>query len=350
MRKLPVAVFLMVLFGGFSMVSAATIYYSHFGFATGVSTGAFTGTWKIPQFSSSFYITALNVNMGVSAAAPTAYAQIQCFTASNYTGTCGEMGTRRSEYTNITTASGQDFREFVYATSSPGLLLRSDRYYTLTVSGNNGANIGLNGSASPNICTSGCSGTPYTVIYGTAEDAPIINWGAYYQTYVFSTTSIGIATSSPLWGQYSATATIAAMSGSCAQSENFFGEAICAAFAFLFLPNTAVLDRWSQLPTMIQTKFPFSWVNDVQGSITGLTASTTANSPTVSLNLANLGIGSTTPIGNLLPNFEAFSSTTALSYFPAGLWAAGQLLIGAALWLALGWDIYATVRRRHSHV
>jgi len=351
MRKFPLAIFWIVLLGGFSHADADTLYYQAVGFSATISDGgSFQAGWQVPQFSSSFYVTAMNVWMGsTNGDSLTAYAQIQCFTASNYTGTCSEMGTLKSEPLAITQASGSQIREFRFATSTPGHQLLNTRYYVFSVFSNSSKILSLLGETLPNICTSGCTGTPYNLIYGNTVDTTAIDWNLYRQTFIFSSSTVGIATSSPLWGQYTATDTIAQM-GSCTEVDNIFGRAICASFAYLFLPNPQVMTQWTQLPTLMQTKFPFSWVSDVQGSITGLTASTTANAPTYSLSLHDLGLGSTTPIGNLLPNFTAFSSSTALSYFPSGLWAAGQLLIAATLWLALGWDIYATVRRRHAHV
>jgi len=191
----------------------------------------------------------------------------------------------------------------------------------------------------------------YALIGASAAPTPvIIDWSAYSSPLIFSSTTSGIATNSPLWAAYTATDTLLMMQGSCSQAGNFFGEALCVAGSYLFTPNPNILSSWAALPATAETKFPFSWVVAVKASLTGLSASSTQNFPVSSFALHDLGYGSTTPIGNFLPNFTAFASTTVLQYMPAGVWAAGQALIAAALWLALGFDIYATVRRRHAHV
>jgi len=189
---------------------------------------------------------------------------------------------------------------------------------------------------------------------GVSGSLPSNNYGISLCTTVGCTTlvSLSIGTSSALGflDNSSGTSTVAAIGEQCSQAGNFFSYGICVAFSYLFLPDPTILNQWSAIASTTEAKFPFSWVSEVKSSITGLTASSTSNSPTYTINLHDLGLGSTSPIGNILPNLTAFSSTTVLSYIPAPVWNAGQALIAAVLWLALGFDIYMTVRRRHSTV
>jgi len=147
-----------------------------------------------------------------------------------------------------------------------------------------------------------------------------------------------------------ATSTLDEIGDSCTEQDNIFGRALCSAFAFLFTPNQAVLDRWSALPTMAANKFPFSVVTDVRDAFIQDAATSTNGLPTTSIGFHDLNLGSTSPMGNLLPNFDVFSTTTLMQYMPEAVWDAGQTLMAAAFWMASAGHIYATVRRRHAHV
>jgi len=347
MRKLLSVCLFVITLGSFSLGEAATIYQqpahtdvinTNFSTIFGLGTG-FSG-----------YFADVDVWIRNSSAV-TGNATVACYTDATYSTQCPStepLGAGRTvtvTYTIPTTTGGAAVSlPFQGATTSGARILSPTRYYRLNVSNGGTGTLSLYGITSPNVCLSNCSGSPYIVLTSG------INWEQYLNSFTYSTTSVTIATTSGLTAFVSATATLEAMAGSCAQSGNIFGEALCVAFSYLFLPNPTVLNNWSNLPTEVQEKFPFSWIVGVQGAVTGLTASTTENAPTYDIDLSDLGIGSTTAMGNILPNFTAFSSTTVLGYMPAGVWAAGQALMAAVLWLALGFDIYMTVRRRHAHV
>lgn len=161
--------------------------------------------------------------------------------------------------------------------------------------------------------------------------------------------SVGAATSSSMFSDQTATSTLQDLADQCSQTSNAFAEAICISFSFLFMPGQTTINRWAALSDEYQTKFPFSWVYESADLFESLTY-TASSSPVYTMSLHDLNIGSTSPMGNILPNFTAFSSTTVMQYIPSNVWAAFQALIAASLWLLLGFDIYHTIRRRHSHV
>jgi len=171
-----------------------------------------------------------------------------------------------------------------------------------------------------------------------------IDWGAISFPLVYGTSTAGIATSSPLWNSI----TFASSTVQC-ETGNIFSSGLCAAGSYLFVPNPQILNSYAGIPTILSQKFPFSWVYGVSSALTGGSGAAAVATSTYSINLANLGIGSTSPMGNILPNFTAFSEASVKTYIPAPVWATFQALIVAGLWLLLGFDIYATVRRRHSH-
>jgi len=176
-----------------------------------------------------------------------------------------------------------------------------------------------------------------------------IPWGAYYTPSIYNPDAPALVASSSLWESYDATTTLLEIER-CVDSGNLFSRAICLSFAYLFMPSPEVLNQWSTIPTQTQEKFPFSWVAGVQSSFETAAASSTGNMPLLSMNLHDLNIGSTSPMGNIMPNFVGLSTTTVRTYIPDSVWDAGQLLMQTSLWMALCFDIYATVRRRHAHV
>jgi len=172
--------------------------------------------------------------------------------------------------------------------------------------------------------------------WGAVNISPIINWG----NLQFA------ATSTSLFAD--ATSTLEAIASQCDDAGNIFSRGLCWAGTYLFVPNPNVLNQYAALPQLVQTKFPFSWVSGVKEEFDTLSASSSTQS--FSVDMSTLGMGSTSPIGNVLPNITLFSTSTVTRFMPAGMWAAIQALMAAALWIALGYDIYITVRRRHAHV
>lgn len=123
-----------------------------------------------------------------------------------------------------------------------------------------------------------------------------------------------------------------------------FSYGLCAVGAFLFIPDQTVLQQFSTLASTTKQKFPFNYVAQVADTWDSLQASSTANSPIWTFGLHDLGIGSTTPLGNILPNSTVFSSTTVTSYFPPGSFEILKALAAIALIMGLIADIFFTSR------
>jgi len=112
----------------------------------------------------------------------------------------------------------------------------------------------------------------------------------------------------------------------------------------IFIPSGNAFTAYQELPRILESKFPFSYINSVSVVWTSLTASTTENAPELEYNLADLGIGSTTAMGNVLPDFTVFSASTTKQYFGDALFDAFKALASVALILALILDIFFTTR------
>jgi hypothetical protein len=246
---------------------------------------------------------------------------------------------------DVSAVSGGQRYDYVF--SGGGASLQNGKVYVLEII-TSGGGVSVYGApvvAFTNQCNyagSGntCTGAPYFVINAG------IQWDLIQFPLVYSSSSAAIATSSGLWDSISfASSTVNCDSG------NIFSDGICSAAVYLFVPNPDILNQYSELAsTTIPDKFPFSWVFDVKNSITGASATSSMGTTTFSFNLHDIGIGSSTSMGNFLPNFTVFSEQTVKTYIAPSIWSAFQALIAAALWLVLAFDIYATIRRRHQHV
>jgi len=116
-------------------------------------------------------------------------------------------------------------------------------------------------------------------------------------------------------------------------------------FSFLFQPTETSLAQFQTLASTTQSKFPFSYIASVNSVWSGLVASSTSNSPSFVYNLHDLGIGSTTPLGNILPNATVFSASTTMQYFPSGTFDTLKALAGIAIILVLVSDIFFSTKR-----
>jgi len=230
------------------------------------------------------------------------------------------------------------------------------KYYFLTMGrvgvGYTGQVNFIGTSAASSTCVAGCvqnTGQPYFVL---SSGSSTIDWTqANIATPIDWSDIVFVSTTTGLFSGTSSQSALDFIADRCEDpNNNLFSRGLCYAGVYLFIPDPGILNNYAQLPTLMQTKFPFSWVAQVKEAITARTAGVSGQMTAFSFNLANLGIGSSTPIGNVLPNYVGFSSTTVTQYIGLSTWNAGQALIAAALWLALGLDIYYTVRRRHAHV
>lgn len=173
-----------------------------------------------------------------------------------------------------------------------------------------------------------------------------INWNQIFFPTIFSTSSQAIATGSPLWGSLS----LASTSVQC-DSGNIFSDGICAAFAYLFVPEPTILNQYVQLfatssPTGFYSKFPGSYALGISSAFSSLSASSSQNVSLLAFDFP--GISTTTPgFGQFIPErIEILSTTTISRYYPDNIRLAMLFLISCGLWLGLATDVFFTVRNR----
>jgi len=119
-----------------------------------------------------------------------------------------------------------------------------------------------------------------------------------------------------------------------------FGECIIG----LVLPSGNTFAIYGQIPELLMTRFPFSYVSGIAYTWNSLENGTTA-SPTLAFNYADLGIGSTSPMGNILPNLTVFSSSTVGTYLNGSILTAFKALVSLALILGLFANIFFSIKR-----
>jgi len=247
----------------------------------------------------------------------------------------------RSHFTGCTLTAGTYYL-LLSSNSAAVTTLTGSSYSTYT--GGQAGNSSLAGAFSS---TDAQSRGVYDFVFALCSDADCtltpsaIDWSALYFPSVYSTSSAAIAASSTLWGAYATSTQLAAV----CNTGNLLGDGICDAAQYLFVPNPHVLDGFFALPASAAQKFPFSWIYGVQTEFSSLTVASTTAMSSFTFNLGNLGIGSTTSMGNILPNTEVFSKNTIETYISPTLWATFQTLIAAAMWLSFFW--YEFNRARH---
>jgi len=288
-------------------------------------------SWKMRGVVSSGGI--LEMKMSLNECSDATYTSCSSVALTEYTSPVWPTGTTVQTYTG----------QFLTAYT-----VNKDLWYTITLN--------AVGSATLSASSMRFVGTDYPDYFRGVDQEIVSNPGGmeamYYDLlgeYTADGISIGAATSSSMFSNQNATSTLNDLADQCSQSGNFFAEAICISFSFLFMPGDVTIARWAALSDTFQAKFPFSWVFEAADLFDSL-SETPTSAPVYSFNLANLGIGATTSMGNILPNFTAFSSSTVMQYIPSDVWNAFQALIAAGLWLLVGFDIYHTMRRRHAHV
>jgi len=153
--------------------------------------------------------------------------------------------------------------------------------------------------------------------------------------------SIGNATSSSMFSNQTASTTLENLAEQCSTSGNFFAEAICIAFAFLFTPSPAILTQWAELwEVEMPAKFPFTWMYGVSDTFDTLTASSTDNMIVLGMDFASVDPSVDSAFGPILPNATLMSSTTITQFMPAGFWTLMQTVITFALWFGFGLFVF----------
>lgn len=153
-----------------------------------------------------------------------------------------------------------------------------------------------------------------------------------------------VATSTALFSSTTSSSTLAAIADQCSETGNVFARAICRATVYLFVPNPVVLNQFQTIPTDLAARFPASWFYEIQDEIDSF-STTTSSSPVWTMNLHDIGIGSSTSMGNFLPNVTIFSATTVKSYVPTSTWDAMMLLVTGSIWLLAFYTVYAIGHR-----
>lgn len=184
------------------------------------------------------------------------------------------------------------------------------------------------------------SGVMMVSIFDASGGTPTPNWGAITVAPPIDFNAVSfVSTSTSFFSATNSSSTLEAIAEQCSTTGNVFSYGLCRAFSYLFVPNPSVLNQFQNLGPQLETRFPVSWVYQVQDEIDNA-ATTTLSSPVWTMNLQDIGIGSTTSMGNILPNMVVFSSSTVKHYISDSQWNALMTLAGAAIWLVAFYTLY----------
>lgn len=150
-----------------------------------------------------------------------------------------------------------------------------------------------------------------------------------------------IATSSSLFSGQDATTTLQALSRQCSQTGNIFAEGICIAFSFLFVPSQTSLNQFSNLAVLAETRIPFSYVLSIENAFNNIVLNATSSLPIIDIPLSRYASSTVTGV---IPDI-VISTSTISTYFTDNIRIPLQLLLTAAIWLAVGWLVFHEAMR-----
>lgn len=186
------------------------------------------------------------------------------------------------------------------------------------------------------------SGVPTPLMFGFITDGSSLSTSIIPGTPGFAT--IGVSTSTLYQTCYSNLSN-ATSSSFFSQFEQDFSLGLCQTGVFLFVPNTYAVGQFTNIPNQLSVRFPFSWfVGTGSAIIDTVTSTTTNNFPGYTIDLQSLGIGSTTPMGNILPKFTFLSTSTVSTYLDDSKREALLFMVSCGLWLGFIWGCYVTIR------
>ncbi len=115
------------------------------------------------------------------------------------------------------------------------------------------------------------------------------------------------------------------------------GGGVTWAFCQLFIPQLNVVDQFYQLPTLLSTKIPFSYVADIYTIFGNITLNATSSLPLIDIPISHYA--SSTVTGDI-PDL-IISTTTISTYLSDNVRIGLNALLTAAIWLAAGWQTYS---------
>ena len=130
---------------------------------------------------------------------------------------------------------------------------------------------------------------------------------------------------------------------------NFLGTfSLSECVRYLIIPSSNIYSLYGNIPKLLGSKFPFSYITSIQNTWKELTASA-GTAPTLTYSLHDIGIGSTTPLGNFLPNVEIFSEATVTTYLNPTILEIFKSLVATVLIALTFLNIYAHSMRLLKH-
>jgi hypothetical protein len=168
-----------------------------------------------------------------------------------------------------------------------------------------------------------------------------LDWNGLYIPLLFSTSSAAIAASSSLW----ASLDLASTTVSC-NSGNIFTDGLCAAGTYLFMPNPNLMNSYVQMPSVLGTKFPFSWFYGAKNALSGLSASSSDTFFSYSIDFSAVDPATSTAMGGILPNVYVLSTSTVSRFLPDAQRLLLRSMLGYVIWLTFMLDVFLYVRHR----
>jgi len=232
--------------------------------------------------------------------------------------------------------------------TSLGLTFQTDKYYWVQISMRSGGSdvafkiYGVvNGSGYPiaNYCFEDNS-TPCDFEDSIAYQIST-SYGFYDPTLYGFYNSLSALTDSS--GYNVTTSTLSTVSElQCGALDILSGTCFVSVLSYIFIPNPAILNQFSDLQVQLATKIPFSYVYSIENAVNNIALSTSSESfPLISIPLSSVASSTVTGV---IPDIEMTTSTISTYLTPTFHNALYALLV-AAIWLNVGWLFFREAMR-----
>lgn len=123
------------------------------------------------------------------------------------------------------------------------------------------------------------------------------------------------------------------------------GQSLIPEFDDATSSANVLFSQFFQIPTMVFSRFPFSWYVEIGEILKGLDATTTTAQASISLDFAGVSTTTDDILGN--QPLVLFSSSTVSQYMPEGSLDLIKLLISSVLWIGFASNVFFTITRTY---
>jgi len=211
--------------------------------------------------------------------------------------------------------------QYFLVLSRTGTASSTSLYFVKNQSGSSGSN--------PTITTTGTG----TYGYGIVANNGSVTFKNLFNTNVAMQFSMGGTENFAAVAPSNATSSTSITNTQCFNGGNLITDSLC----YLFIPSQSVLNQYSNLTTLLNTKIPFSYVANVITEVNTITSDATSSMPLINIDLHDYA---SSTITGTIPDLS-LSTSTISHYLNSTFLSLLQDLITAGIWIGVAFLFYA---------